>query len=308
MWKFILENFGFKIVAVVMALFLWFHVATEKVYEHTKSFPVKISNIPEDLILAREVPEEVQVRLQGKGKELLKLLLMEKKNLQIDIENFRVGEKNYSFKPEEVPLPEVLELRVKEILFPKSIKINLDRLIGKKVPIRSQIEIFPEEGYVQVGQLSLHPHEVVISGPRRLVRGINSIQTEMMVLESVTGPISDRVGLTLPEGYNLELSFRELDFFADIQKATGKEIPGVPVQTVNLPRGRKVKVQPDSINVVIFGGENVVNQLTKDQIKVTLDCARVKRNKETKLQPFVKLPPLVSLIRTEPESLVVTIR
>ncbi|MCK4427125.1 MAG: hypothetical protein KAW16_01430 [candidate division Zixibacteria bacterium] len=308
MWKFIFENLGFKIVAVVMALLLWFHVATEKVYEYTKSFPVKISNIPEELILSQEVPEEVQVKIQGKGKELLKLLLMEQKNLQIDIGDFRVGENNYSFKPEEIPIPQGLDLRVKEILSPQSMKIKLDRLIEKKVPIRSQITILPEEGYLLIGEVSLDSHEVVISGPRRLVRKIKSIQTEKKGLEGVTESISDQIGLTLPEGYNLELSFEKVNFSADIQKAIGKEILSVPVETVNLPEGRKVKVQPDSINVVIFGGENVVNQLTKDQIKVTIDCATVKRNKETKLQPLVKLPPIVSLIRTEPDSLVVTIR
>ncbi|MCK4494953.1 MAG: YbbR-like domain-containing protein, partial [Candidatus Aminicenantes bacterium] len=272
-----------------MALLLWFHVATEKVYEYTKSFPVKISNIPEELILSQEVPEEVQVKIQGKGKELLKLLLMEQKNLQIDIGDFRVGENNYSFKPEEIPIPQGLDLRVKEILSPQSIKINLDRLIESKVPIRSQITILPEDGYLQTGEVSLDSHEVVISGPRRLMRKIKSIQTEKKMLESVTEPISDQIALILPEGYNLELSFKQVGFSADIQKAIGKEIPSVPVETVNLPKGRKVEVQPDSINVVVLGGENVVNQLTKDQIKVTIDCARLKRNKETKIQPLVKL-------------------
>ena len=308
MWKFIFENLGFKIVAVVMALLLWFHVATEKVYEYTKSFPVKILNIPEGLILSQEVPEEVQVKIRGKGKELLKLLLMEQKNLQIDIGDFRGGENDYSFKPEEIPIPEGLDLRAEEILSPQSIKINLDRLIEKKVPIHSQITILPEEGYLLIGEVSLDSHEVFISGPTRLVRKIKSIQTEKKMLEGVTEPISDQIGLALPEGYNLELSFNEVNCSADIQKAIGKEIPSVPVEAVNLPEGRKVTVQPDSIKVVIFGGENVVNQLTKDQIKVTIDCATVKRNKEAKLQPFVKLPPIVSLIRTEPDSLVVIIR
>ena len=170
MWKFIFESFGFKIVAVVMALLLWFHVATEKVYEYTKSFPVKISNIPKGLILSEEVPEQVKVKIQGKGKELLKLLLTDKKNVQIDIGNFKVGESDYAFKPEEIPITEGLDLKVKEILSPKSIKIDLDRLIEKKVPIRSGIAILPEEGYLQIGEVSLGRQEVVVSGPGKLVK------------------------------------------------------------------------------------------------------------------------------------------
>jgi YbbR domain-containing protein len=308
MWKFIFENFWFKIVALVMALLLWFHVATEKVYEYTKSFPVKISNFPKELILSEAVSQEVQVKIRGKGKELLKLLLTEKRNLQIDIKDFKAGESDYTFKPQEIPIPEGLDLKVDEIVSSKSIKINLDHLIEKKVPIHSQITILPKEGYLQVGEVSLNLHQVGISGPIKLVRGIESIETEKKVLEDVTQPISDRIGLTLPQGYNLRLSFNQVKFSADVQKGIEKEIPSVPVETVNLPSGRKVKVQPDSIKVIIFVGENVVNRLTEDQIKVTIDCGRVKRNVETKLQPLVKLPPTASLIRTEPDSLMVIIR
>lgn len=307
MWKLIFDSFGFKIAALVMALLLWFYVATEKVYEYTKSFPVKISNTPKELILSAEVPEEVQVKIRGKGKELLKLLLLEKKNVQIDIGKFKVGESDYTFKPSEIPIPEGLELKVDEILSPKNIKISLDHLMKKKVSIRSQIAILPKDGYLQVGEVRLNPYEVGISGPIGLVRVIESIPTEKKVLEGATEPISDRIGLILPPGYNLELSFKQVNFSVEIQKAVEKEIPNVPVETVNLSSGRKVKIQPNSISVVILGGENVVNQLTKDQIKATIDCARVKRNVETKLHPSVKLPPLVSLIRTEPDSLVVTI-
>jgi YbbR domain-containing protein len=308
MWKFILRNFGFKIVAVVMALLLWFHVATEKVYEYTKSFPVEMSNVPEGLVLAREVPKEVQVKIQGKGKELLKLLLMEKRILRIDIGDFRAGENNYDLKPEEIPMPEGLYLRVEEIESPKSIRINLDRLMEKKVPILSRITMVPEEGYIASGEVSLQPQEVSISGPRGFLRNITSIETEKRVLENVTEVVSDRIGLTPPEGYNVKLSFNEVNFSAGVQKAVGKEITGVPVEIVNLARGRKVEVRPESISVVVFGGENVVNRLTRDEIKVMVDCANAKRNEEAKLQPQVKLPPLVSLIRTEPDSLVVTIR
>lgn len=295
-------------MAVLMALLLWFHVATEKVYEHTKSFPLKILNVPEELILAREIPEEVKVRIRGKGKELLKLLLMEKRELPIDVGEFGIGENNYDFESKEIPIPEGLDLEVVEIVSPKNIKIRLDRLTEKRVPIRSQIEVFPEEGYLQVGEVSLDSQEVVISGPRGLVRRMDSINTEKRVLGEATGPISDRIGLTLPEGYNLELSFDQVNFYAEVQKAIEKEMPNVPVEKVNVPRNREVEVQPDSINVTVFGGEGVVNQLTRDQIKVTIDCNGVKKNEETKLQPFVKLPPSLSLIRIEPDSLVATIR
>jgi YbbR domain-containing protein len=307
MWKFIFENFGFKIVALVMALLLWFHVATEKVYEYTKSFPVEILNVPKGLILSGEVPKEVRTKIRGKGKELVKLLLTEKRNVQIDLGNLKAGESDYTLKPEEIPIPEGSELKVEEILSPKNIKINLEHVMEKKIPIRSQIIVLPKDSYIQVGEVSLDLPQVVISGPAGLVKKIDTIYTEKKILKEVDRPITDEIGLTLPPGYNLKLSVKQVNFSVDVQKATEKEIPNVPVELVNLPRGRNVEVQPESIKVVILGGENVVNPLTKDQIKVTIDCAKLKRNVETKVQPLVKLPPTLSLIRIQPDSLGVTV-
>ena len=81
MWRILFQNFWFKLVAVVMALLLWFHVATDKMYDHTDSFPLEILNVPDPLILAEELPHQVSVTIRGKGKDLLKLLLFSERKI-----------------------------------------------------------------------------------------------------------------------------------------------------------------------------------------------------------------------------------
>jgi YbbR domain-containing protein len=308
MWRILFQNLWFKLVAIIMALFLWFHVATDKVYEHTDTFPLEIFNIPERLILAEKLPEQVSVTIRGKGKELLKLLLTEKKSLRIDAQEFERGETKYLIKPEEIPLPGELELRVTEILSPEDLKIKLDYPMEKKMKIQPNIKILPAEGFQQVGELHYNPKEVVISGPRMWVRGLKVIHTQEKVIEGAEVSISDQVDLVLPEGYNLSLSPQTINFSQNIEKTVERRISNLPVKLVNIPKRGEIILEPDSVSVIISGAESVINQILPDNIKVTVNCGKATRQDTVKLPVGVKLSAKVELQKVEPDSVEVLIK
>jgi YbbR domain-containing protein len=206
MWRGIFQNFWFKLVAMVMALLLWFHVATDRVYEHGDKFPLEIINIPERLLLTEKLPDHVNVMIEGKGKELLKLILAEKKSLKINAQEFKRGETEFTVKPEDIPMPQGLELNVTTILPPKNLKIRLDYPMEKELQVKPNVSVLPAEGYEQLGDLHYNPKEVTITGPRSWVRNLQEIQTKERVIEDAKAPVSEQIDLVLPEGYNLSLS------------------------------------------------------------------------------------------------------
>lgn len=308
MWRFIFQNFWFRLVAIIMALFLWFHVATDKMYEHQYSFPLEIFNISERLILAEKLPEQVTVTIRGKGKELLKLLLAEKKSLKIDAQEFNRGETTYPINPDQIPIPEGLELRVADVLSPRDIKIKLDYPMEKKVKVQPNIKILPAQEFRRVGDLHYNPQEVMISGPRMWVRGISEIHSQEKVIEDAKELVSGQFDLILPEGYNLNLSPQKINFSQNIEKTVERRISKLPVKLVNLPGHREITFKPDSIDVIISGAESVVNQTIPEEIMVTVDCAKAKRNDTIKLPIQVKLPTEVDRKKVEPDSVEVSIK
>ena len=307
MWRILFQNFWVKLVAIVMALLLWFHVATDKKSEHIQTFPLEIVNIPERLVLAQKLPDQVSVTIQGKGKELLKLLLAEKKSVKIDVQEFKMGETDYEVKPEQIPIPEGLELKVTNILPPRSLKVILDYPIDKRVRVRPDVKIFPADGFELVGEVLYNPKEVTLSGPRIWVRGVSVIYTEKVVIGDANEAISDLVDLVLPEGYNLSLSATKINFSQNVEKNLERSISGLPVKSINLPRRAKVMLQPDSIRVTISGAESLVKEITPDQIEVTVDCAKVRRKETVKLPVLISLPQEINLKRAEPDSVEVLI-
>jgi YbbR domain-containing protein len=308
MWRIIFQNFWFKLVALLMALLLWFHVATDKVYEYTRTFPLEISNIPPHLVLAEKIPEQVKVKIRGRGKELLKLLLAERKSLEIDAKELKNGETGYVIKPDQIPIPEGSELQVTDILSPHSLKIKLDHLLEKKVKVEPHLGVLPADGFVQVGGLHYTPKEVVISGPKVSVTNIEVIHTKEKVIQNAEKSVSGQLDLAMPPGYNLKVSSPAINFSVEIQKAVEKEFSNLPVKLINIPKQREILLSPDSINVTIFGPESLVNQIIPDKIKAVIDCAKTIKKDKFKLPVIVELPSEVKLKRVEPESLEVSVK
>jgi YbbR domain-containing protein len=302
MWSFLFRNFWYKLAALIMALLLWFHVATDHVYETSRAFPLEIVNLPPQLVLSEKIPRQVEVDIRGRGKEHLKLLLSERRSIKIDARLFKVGETDYVIKPQQIPIPEGLELEVTNIILPQELKIKLDSLLEKKMEVRPRITILPEKGFIQVGDLRYNPTKVIVSGPKNLVANLKEIYTSQKVLENVTKPVSDKADLVLPPGYNLRLSSLTITFSADVQKAVDRRFPDLPVQLIGLPAYREVVLQPDSISVVITSAETLASRINPGDIKVMVDVAKIKRRETAMLPVQVQLPADVILKDAIPDS------
>jgi YbbR domain-containing protein len=83
----IFSNLGWKIAAFLLALVLWFHVATEKTYERT--FPVKIHvfGLNKSLQVESIEPATTAVSTVATGKQLLQLMLSGGLIAYIDLSN-----------------------------------------------------------------------------------------------------------------------------------------------------------------------------------------------------------------------------
>ena len=68
------SNLGWKIVAILLALVLWFHVATEKTYE--KIFVAKIDSVGlyRNLQIEKLEPLSTRVSVVGTGKQILQMM------------------------------------------------------------------------------------------------------------------------------------------------------------------------------------------------------------------------------------------
>lgn len=286
-----------------MALLLWFHVTTDRTYEYIFPYPLKILNIPDNLVIYEEIPEKIKVLVEGRGKSLIRLFLSQKEELKIDGSEFKAKEINYQIKLDQISLPSE-NLRVKQIVSPRTFKIKLDYLMKKKVNVTSQIVIQPDDDFLFSGEIKLQPQQVIVEGPRRFVRVISSVLTQPKVLEGVREPVSETVDLVQPRGFNVKYEPEKVNFFANVQKGARKEMK-VKVTNLKSYSGKKIKVIPDHIILTLLGEEKRLDTLTPEDVEVTFDL-RTSKGKH-KFPPIIKLPPQIKLIDVIPDSVEVEI-
>ena len=79
------KNIGWKIGGVVLALMLWFHLATEKTYEENFTAEIEYSGLSGDLYVEKIVPEITEIAVTGTGKQLAYLAFSEELKIRIDL-------------------------------------------------------------------------------------------------------------------------------------------------------------------------------------------------------------------------------
>ena len=99
----ILNNIGWKIGGIVLALMLWTHLATEKTYESTFKAGIEFTGLSDNLFIERMAPETVEIAIVGTGKQLAYLALFQKPMIQIDLSAVGgPGMFRYDFTPFEI--------------------------------------------------------------------------------------------------------------------------------------------------------------------------------------------------------------
>ena len=73
-----LGEWGVKVGALALAVFLWFYVVAQHYYQREMSVRLQVEEVPGDasseaLVVANALPSQVRILVSGKGKDLLRL-------------------------------------------------------------------------------------------------------------------------------------------------------------------------------------------------------------------------------------------
>jgi len=306
MWSLIFKNLPLKLGALFLALLLWFHATTDQIHEYTFQYPLKIVNLPENLILAEGIPSFAQVLIQGKGKQLIKFIFTKKNEIEIDGSDFRAKQVKYKLPIERINLPKEEGLVIKEIVSPKDLNLKIDYLVKKKVKVIPEVEISIEPDFLQKGKLRIQPEEITISGPRRFVRLIKSAYTEKRVFSNLKESINEKIKLISPEDYNVEYSPEEVTLWVNVEKGAKREFENIILDLTGIPKDKEVEVEPERINLTLLGQEEIMDNLDSEEIKASLDLKGVWGKK--KLAPRISVPKEVKLMNFSPDSFEVEVK
>ncbi|MCD6418324.1 hypothetical protein J7M00_06035 [bacterium] len=287
------------LVSLVGAVILWLHVLTERNYQMEANFNLKVVDMPQQYILAEKIPRYVRAKISGRGKDLFSQLvkgdevLISAKHLSYGKKKIVLSEKNFKFTSPNIHL--------ENVIFPKEITIHLDRKSQKKVSVVSRLVVIPAAGLIAKSSPKFEPPSVLVEGPETKISKISRVYTAPETLRGFNTSTSVIVPLDSPDE-NVRVVPDTVTAFIGVEQIAQRKIENVPVKLSGLS-GKKGKIVPDKINVIITGAKSDVEKIRKSQIKAIVNYNDITEMGTEKIKPSVIVPQTIQVLATEPEYL-----
>ncbi|MGI6120475.1 MAG: YbbR-like domain-containing protein [Desulfosporosinus sp.] len=183
------RNLGAKIISLLFAILFWLFVmnqgTSEKLIpEQPVTIPLVTTGLPPNMVVMTQLPL-VRVRLQGINPSAnLKDIYAE-----VDLSGGEPGERSYDIKVNAPVGTKVVDVQ------PANIKLHLDIVQEKTVPVEVKVSGDPAEGY-QLGTTFVKPSAVNVRGPSSILSTLTTVNVEV----SATG-VTETIQITRPVSF-----------------------------------------------------------------------------------------------------------
>jgi len=261
------RNIQLKILAIIFAMVLWFHVATNQRYDLEILYTIKYVNVPDKLALVERPVDEVAVMLRGSGKGLMRLMWGDR-NWPLDLSRAKVGGQKVALHAEQVPFYGIADLEVLGLLDGDTLTVILDSLGQKVVPIRSSVQIEPTEGFILADAPILTPDSSVIIGPRKNLEQIHEVWTRPELIVKVDGPVERLLPVLTPTLFGVTTGVQQIRLYHKIEPYLTRTFESVPVRVEGQLDSDEFEISPNRVFVEVAGPQSAVVQLVVDSIAV----------------------------------------
>ena len=263
------RHLGLKVLALALATLLWLTVAGEHVVERSLRVPLEFRNIPPQLEITGDPPDNVDVRLRGSSAVLGRLDSGEVVAV-VDLTGGRPGSRLFHLRNDEVRAPFGVE--VAQVL-PSTVSLELEKSATRMLPVVPAVFGEPAPGFV-VGRRTAEPATVKVIGPESHVRALAEATTEPVNIAGSRDRVRDVVTVGVTDAaVRLDSSVSATVVVEVLPAPIEREVGGVPVRWRNLGGGMRAQVAPSVAKVSVRGRREALEALRADAIEAFVDLA-----------------------------------
>ncbi len=171
------RDWSTKLLALVLAIGLWYYAVGEERVQITRSIPLKIEVQNPSLSVLHVSAENIQITLTAE-RNLLNVMTSDEIVAvhKIGSEVEKAGEYSFRLENREIRLPkpqiEVIDIK------PEVVQITLDEVIVEKLKVKPNFVGEPAFGYkITASEIQLNPNEILIKGPKDEIRKLEFVPT-----------------------------------------------------------------------------------------------------------------------------------
>ncbi|OPL13617.1 MAG: hypothetical protein AVO38_02710 [delta proteobacterium ML8_D] len=294
------KNWFLKLLSLGFALLLWFFVVGEQKAEISISVPLEIINIPTDLVISNNVPNNIDVTVYG-PRSMIRAMTTKGVLKVIDLKDARIGKTTVHISPDSLSLPgAVRALRIQ----PSNIEIVLEPLVLSDFPVSPVLKGSVAK-YHKVLDTDVDPPRVVISGPESVIKAMKEINTFPIDLDGASDDFTREVGLDI-QGIHVSLEekkkYRVTVHIVPVQGT--RRITHVPVQIENSESN--IMWWPKVVSVTLRGPMLDIREIKPADIYVGISVSGLEPGTHS-LEPECIVPEEFTLMEIIPQNIKVNI-
>jgi len=276
------ENWKLKLVSIIVAVLTWYYVRDIKMDTISIPIPVTYEQKPDNLYWKKDPPRYLQLRVRGR-QEALKFPTGNLK-ATIYLGDAIAGRKQYKVKFEAEQIPAKLEI----VSMTKSLTIELEKAVRKKVPVRAVVQGEVAEGHEKIRTL-VNPKIVTIEGPESKIRELKYIQTESVNIENAQRSLVVRKALLKPGQTNI-IDYQSVEVQVVIvtkDDTHERTISGIKVEVEDLDPALEVRLSSLEIKIRVSGDPKIIKELNADSFQAYVNLEGTRFNPKTgSILPF----------------------
>lgn len=296
--EFLIFLFFFALSAV-----FWLLQTLNETFETEVVVPLKLNNVPSNLIITSDLPDELHVTVQDKGSILMKYLYGQPLTpVTVDYKNYDFGGMAGRVQVQEAEVRRAIaaqlfsSTRIQSIK-PDTLEFFYNRGLKKKVPVLISGVIEPAQQYY-LRHVVAKPDSVVVFAPSSILDTLQAAYTQNFY----------QAGLV--ESKNLQIPVRPirgakfipdvLDVQIDVDIYTEKTVE-VPLVGVNFPADKDLRTFPSKVKVTFKVGSKSYKSITADDFVLVISYEELINNESSKIPLHLKsIPEGVSSVRIHP--------
>lgn len=293
------KNIFIYISSLLFAIFVWLYINLNLVYNISLSIPIDIK-LSKNQALANDLPSVADASVKGKGWDLLGLLLSKKLSLNLDLINYKKDIRiNISQAVNEL-LSQSSSVTLLSVN-PDVVEINFDNIVSRMVKVKNQVNVFPRDGYLIIGNPSVSPDSVRVSGAMSVIGKIKYLPTESININNINSGFTRTVKIIDTLNNIIKIEPRSITVSYNIELSAEKNFEDLNVQINNIPPDKEVLLVPPKLKLYLRGGVDQLAKINPDEILAEIEYKQIDSDSLGYVSPKIVLPVDVSVIRYEPQ-------
>ena len=285
-------------LSIFFAVILWIYLNLSYTYSIEVEVPLELTYSKSEAV-SDQLPSNLDVTVNGKGWDLLNILMFKKLHYKLDLSKYKAESKiitNQSIQ-DRLNLPSNITLTKIE---PEEININLDKYSEKYVRLRSNLIIKTKDNYKLVGTVKLSPDSVKIIGANSVINRIKFVPTEVKVIEDINSNMSGLINIKDTLGNLIRIEPKSVRYSFNVELAADKNFEGIDIAINNVPDNKEVLLIPPKAEVSLKGGVEQLSKINPSEIKLVIDFKKLEDDTLGYFVPEIQLPVEANVVNINP--------